>query len=170
MSCGYCGGLLVEGRTLAELVDRDFNRARWRHLFGRFVARLRGNVVPDRLACFAEWRSRRAITGRRSLGVQTVELEKIVGSVGRCRDFDRLYMPVCWCLGERWKRVDRALREGKQLAPVKLYKLDERYFVEDGNHRVSVSRYRGIPMIEAEVTELLPASTSGERKPEGNRR
>jgi hypothetical protein len=157
MGCGYCGALITGGTTLVELVDRDFNRARWRQLFGRLADNLRGKAVPDRLACFAEGRSGKKIAGRRSLGIRTVELARVEGSVGRCRDFDRAFMPVCSCRGERWRRIDRALREGKQLPPVRLYKLGGRYFVEDGNHRVSVSRYRGLPMIEAEVTELLEA-------------
>lgn len=84
MSCGYCGGLIVEGRTLAELVEKDFHRARWRQWFRRFVSRLRGGVVPAHLVCFAEERSQKTIASRRSLGIQTVELAKIEGSVGRC--------------------------------------------------------------------------------------
>ncbi len=55
---------------------------------------------------------------------------------------------------ERWKRVDRAVRDGKSLPPVELYKLGEEYFVVDGNHRVSVARHRGMPAIEALVTEI----------------
>ena len=146
---------MVEGRTLTELVDKDFHRARWRQRFGRLVARLRRRAAPGRLACFAEGRGEKTIVDRRFLGVQTVELAKIEGSVGRCWDFDRAFMPVCSCRGERWRRVDKALREGKQLPPIKLYKLGEEYFVEDGNHRVSVSRYRDFLSIEAEVTELV---------------
>ncbi len=165
MSCEYCGGLMVGGSGLAELVDlvdRDFHRARWRQRFGRLVARLRGRSVPDRLACFAEGRGEKKILDRRFLGVQTVELAKIEGSVGRCWDFDRAFMPVCSCRGERWRRVDRALREGRQLPPIKLYKLGEQYFVEDGNHRVSVSRYRDFLAIEAEVTELVTDNVQSE--------
>lgn len=171
MSCGYCGASITGGSTLVELVDRDFNRARWRQLFGRLADGLRGKAVPDRLACFAEGRSGKKITGRRSLGIRTVELARVEGSVGRCRDFDRAFMPVCSCRGERWRRIDRALREGKQRPPVKLYKLGGRYYVEDGNHRVSVSRYRGLPMIEADVTELLevePASATVSATASGN--
>lgn len=160
MGCGYCGGPLVEGMTVAELAGRDFNRATWRRLFGRLVGWLKGGEGLDGLACFAVERSRRVITGRRSLGRQTVELAKVVGSVGRCRSFDRAFLPACSCLGERWRRVDMAFHEGKQLPPVRLYKLGERYFVEDGNHRVSVSRYRKLPLIEAEVTELLDAGVA----------
>ena len=99
---------------------------------------------------------------RRPLGIQAVELAKIEGSVGRCWDFDRAFMPVCSCRGERWRRVDKALREGRQLPPVKLYKLSGQYFVEDGNHRVSVSRYRNFLVIEAEVTELVTDDVQSE--------
>ena len=175
MNCGYCGGLTIEDVTIAELVDRDFNRARWRQRFGRLVARLKGGAPRNRLACFAEGRSLETVVDRRFLGIQTVELAKVEGSVGRCWDFDRAFMPVCSCRGERWRRVDRALREGKQLPPVKLYKLGERCFVEDVNHRVSVYRYRGFQLIEAEVTELVydeaaiasPTTSSGRKDRNG---
>jgi hypothetical protein len=30
--------------------------------------------------------------------------------------------------------------------------LDDAYFVEDGNHRVSVAHYQGVEWIDAEVT------------------
>jgi hypothetical protein len=40
---------------------------------------------------------------------------------------------------------------------VSLYKLGDAYFVEDGNHRVSVARYHGVPDVEADVTEWRPA-------------
>ncbi|MGB3632804.1 MAG: hypothetical protein WA982_02060 [Rubrobacteraceae bacterium] len=155
MNCGYCGGLQVEGMTLAELVNRDFNRARRRSILERLTRRLRGVLSGNRLVCFAEERGRKDLVERKDLGIQAVELAKVEGSVGRCGDFDPAFMPVCSCLGERWRRVDLAFRENKQLPPVRLYKLGVRYFVEDGNHRVSVARYKDLPMIEAEVTELL---------------
>jgi hypothetical protein len=34
---------------------------------------------------------------------------------------------------------------------VSLYKMGDAYFVNDGNHRVSVARYHGIESIDAEV-------------------
>jgi hypothetical protein len=43
------------------------------------------------------------------------------------------------------------------LPPVSLYKLGDAYFVLDGNHRVSVARYHGVPAVEADVTEFWPA-------------
>ena len=35
-----------------------------------------------------------------------------------------------------------------------LYKIGDAYFVQDGNHRVSVARQQGVEMIDAEVIEL----------------
>jgi len=90
-------------------------------------------------------------------GIRVVDLEKIVGSVGRRRDFDRYFMPLRAAAGERWKRVDLAFYRDKVLPPVSLYKLGDDYFVLDGNHRVSVARYHGVPAVEADVTEFWPA-------------
>ena len=35
---------------------------------------------------------------------------------------------------------------------VALFKVGESYYVEDGNHRVSVARYQGVEWIDAEIT------------------
>ena len=89
-------------------------------------------------------------------------MEKIVGSVGRRRDFDGSFLPARASVAERWKRIDRAFHRGEDLPPVELYKMGEAYyFVMDGHHRVSVARYHGVPTVEAEVTEYrikLPAA------------
>jgi hypothetical protein len=82
-------------------------------------------------------------------------VEKISGSVGRCLDFNRGFLPTCSCTRGRWESVDRASREGRWLPPVELYKLGEHYFVADGHHRVSVARYRGVAAVDAVVTEFL---------------
>jgi hypothetical protein len=87
-----------------------------------------------------------------------VEVPKIAGSMGRWREFDRRFMPA-GASAERWKRVDRAFLRGGELPPVSVYKVGERYFVEDGNHRVGVARYHSVEMIEAEITEFRPRST-----------
>jgi hypothetical protein len=48
---------------------------------------------------------------------------------------------------------------------VSLYKIGDSYFVDDGNHRVSVARYQGVEMIDAEVMELLTPASLGGRWP-----
>ena len=42
------------------------------------------------------------------------------------------------------------------------YKIGEKYFVVDGNHRVSVARYQGTEMIDAEVIEIRPRMPIGQ--------
>jgi hypothetical protein len=55
---------------------------------------------------------------------------------------------------DRWSRVYAHTTSMQGLPPVELYKVDDIYFVRDGNHRVSVSRQMGHKTIEAHVTEL----------------
>jgi hypothetical protein len=132
----------------------DFDRARRRAFFGRIAARLRREC--SRLLAFDEVGEGHLAHNRRRLGLRDVEVSKIVGSVGRQEAFDRTFMPTKASLAERWKRVDRAFHSGLDLPAVRLYKMGDSYFVEDGNHRVSVARYQGVETIEADVTEFFP--------------
>jgi hypothetical protein len=143
------GFMSVEAQ--AEL---DFDRARRRAFFGRVAARVRREC--SRLLAFDEVGEGHLAHNRRRLGLRNVEVSKIVGSVGRHEAFDRTFMPASATLAERWKRVDRAFHRGLDLPAVRLYKMGDSYFVEDGNHRVSVTRYQGVETIEAEVTEFFP--------------
>jgi hypothetical protein len=147
---------------LNEQADRDFGRARRRSRLRRLVCRLRGEPASRRIPpSFDEARRSLRAFNRVHRGVRVVDVEKIVGSVGRSRDFDGAFMPLRASAGERWKHVDLAFHQGKDLPPVNLYRLDDAYFVEDGNHRVSVARYHGAEWIEADVTEFRPARAKG---------
>ncbi|HEX2181917.1 MAG TPA: hypothetical protein VHH10_06495 [Rubrobacteraceae bacterium] len=139
--------------SIEEQVDKDFVRARHRALAGRVAAFFRGER-RDLLAFDEVRRASRANGGMRR-GRRDVEVRRIVGSVGRHRQFDSDFMPRKASLRDKWERVDRAFVRGEELPPVSLYKIGDKYFVEDGNHRVSVARYQGVEMIDAEVTELL---------------
>ena len=141
-----------------EQVDLDYARARRRALVGRFVSWVRRRCAG--LCAFEEARRERGAENRRHLGRRTVEVGRVVGSVGRWREFDGGFMPTRASAG-RWKRVDLAFRTGRDLPPVVLYKLGDGYYVVDGNHRVSVARFEGVEMIDAEVTEFYPARRAG---------
>jgi hypothetical protein len=142
--------------SLEEQVDKEFVRAHHRAILRLLTARLRGHPERGTLPAFDEARRSLEADNRVYLGRRVVELSKIVGSVGRHRQFDSGFMPLKAGLAEKWKRVDRAFHRGVELPPVRLYKLGGAYFVEDGNHRVSVARYQGVEWIEAEVTEFHP--------------
>ena len=145
-------------------VDADFAWARRGAFLRRMGARLRGDASSaGPLLPFEEVRKALGGSGGVRLGPRIVHVERIVGSVGRHRDFDRDFLPARAALEERWKRVDRAFHLGKELPPVALYKVGGAYFVEDGNHRVSVARYQGVEWIDAEVVELRCAATAARR-------
>lgn len=150
--------MLAYAGVMEGQIEADFKRARRQAFFGRVVARLRGKC--DRPPGFEEVRRAHRARNRVSLGTRVVEVSKIVGSVGRREDFDHGFMPINETLRSKWKRVDRAFHRGEELPPIRLYKIGGSYFVEDGNHRVSVARYQGVEMIDAEVTEFYSSSAS----------
>src|ERR687896_76902 len=145
---------MVGYMSIEEQVNKDFSLARRRALFGRIRARLRGGAAPCGLLCFDDVRKIPGAIGRIDRGTRTVLVSQIGGSVGRCSEFDRDFMPAKASVEERWKRVDRAFHRGEELPPVSLYKVGGFYFVLDGHHRVSVASYHGIEWVDAEVTQF----------------
>lgn len=136
--------------SIEEQVDVDFIRARRRAFLWRLWARLRNDLPSPATTSFEE--ANKKLGGGIRLGRRVVRMDQIVGSVGRSGQFDSGFMPVKRSLEGRWKRVDRAFHSGIELQPVVLNKVGDCYYVLDGNHRVSVARYHGVEMIEAEVT------------------
>jgi hypothetical protein len=132
--------------------EKDFGRARRRAFVRRLALRFRDDPLPS----FEDVRRSLRAYNRVRRGTRVVEVDRIVGSVGRQKDFDRSFMPLRASVGERWRRIDLAYLRSEDLPPVELYKIGEDYFVLDGNHRVSVARYHGTPALEAVVTEFRP--------------
>src|SRR5215472_11125932 len=132
--------------------SRHFTQARmgafwqevWSFLTGRSIDLLR----------FEEVRNRLLLRDERNLGLQEIPLDKIVGSVGRYRDFTRTFLPRTNAIRSRWQRLDALARGSEGFPPIEVYKVGDAYFVIDGNHRVSVARQLGAKTIEAYVTEL----------------
>ena len=141
-----------------EQVDLDYARARRKAFLTGLWARFRRRCAS--LCAFDAVRGELGAKNRRYVGARTVEVSRVVGSVGRWKEFDSGFMPRR-ASEQRWKRVDRAFREGLDLPPVVLYKIGDEYYVNDGNHRVSVARFEGVEMIDAEVTEFFPARRVG---------
>ncbi len=148
---------MIKYMSIEEQVDADFTRAHRRAFLRRMGARLRGDPSSTYPLSFEEVRKALGASNKIRLGRRTVPVERIVGSVGRYRDFDQTFLPAKASVGRKWRRIDGAFHRGEELPPVMLYKVGEAYFVEDGNHRVSVARYQGVEWIDAEVTEFFPA-------------
>jgi hypothetical protein len=148
---------MIPYMDLNEQVDADFTRARRRARLRAVAARIRREHTSNRLLSFEDARRELpVVNNRRHRGTRVVEVEEIVGSVGRWRDFDRSFLPARASVGHKWKRIDRAFHRAEDLPPVELYEIGEAYFVVDGHHRVSVARYHDVPTVEAAVVEFHP--------------
>ena len=149
-----------------EQIDKDFHRALLKAYLRRWKARLRRDCAhDDRLLSFDEAKGALTRWTQGYLGMRTVEVEKITGIVGRYRDFDGAFLPLKKSMVARWGRIDRAYHRGDELPSVSLYKVGDRYFVRDGNHRVSVARYHGVAAIDAEVVEIRGQARKGAAQP-----
>ncbi len=106
------------------------------------------------LVNFEELTEQLCIYGQHDAGVHPIPLCQIVGSVGRDHAFDREFRPTSNDTRERWQGIERALNNDKPLPPIDVYQVGELYFVIDGNHRVSVSRWQGRAYIDAHIINL----------------
>ena len=133
----------------------DFSRARRARVLAAVGRRLR--FEPDDVNYVLPFEEVVEALGRVSeedLGLQTVPLDSIVGSVDRTRDFDRDFRPTTTRVRSRWQRIAEAQRRGESLPPVSLYRIGDLHFVRDGHHRVSVARSLRRTDIDAYVTEV----------------
>jgi hypothetical protein len=131
----------------------DFLRARRRQTAKR-LARAFGDGDVQAVLPFEEVVAELGRTAERDLGLQVVQLDTIVGSVGRAGDFDRAFLPTTSQVRSRWERIATAMRRGEPLPPVDLFRVGEVHFVRDGHHRVSVARALGREDIDARVVEV----------------
>jgi hypothetical protein len=131
---------------------RHFEQARRQARLDQLAARLTGR--DNRILPFEAIRSRLRQQNQLYRGVREIELDQIVGSVGRYHEFTRQFLPLRDDLRERWIGVDTLTLAQAGWPPVELYQVGAVYFAKDGHHRVSVARQLGIPSIEAHVWEF----------------
>jgi hypothetical protein len=137
-------------------VENDFQRARRRQVLARLANRLRREPDDVNLILpFDEVVAALGLKGERRLGLQTIPLDAIVGTVDSSRDFDRRFRPTSGRVRERWERLALAQRRGEPIPPIDVYRVGDMYFVQDGHHRVSIAIATGATTIEAYVTEVL---------------
>ncbi len=149
-------------------VENDFQRARRRQVLARLAQRLRrGPDDVNLILPFGEVVAALGMRGERRLGLQTVALDTIVGTVDSTRDFDRRFRPTSGRVRERWERLALAQRRGEPIPPIDVYRIGDMHFVQDGHHRVSIAMATGAKTIDAYVTEvqtqLPPTGIRGRR-------
>jgi len=140
-------------RTDAQV---DFGRARRQRALSRLAKRLRRSPDDvDLILPFEEVVEALGRKGEKSVGLQVIDVDSIVGTVDRGREFDRSFRPTSGRVRQRWEQIAEAQRRGKSMPPIDVYRVGELHFVKDGHHRVSVARARGHDKIDAYVTEVI---------------
>jgi hypothetical protein len=157
---------VVDLMNLEDQVDLDFTLARRRARLSRLKTLLLRRATTRRtLLSPNEIQRTVPASGATYRGRRTIEVSRIVGSLGKHEQFDQNFMPLSRANPQKWKRIDRAFRLGQELPPVSLLELGGDYFVNDGHHRVSVARFHGVEWIDAEVTECKSLGTRRRARP-----
>ncbi|HKG36872.1 MAG TPA: hypothetical protein VKA89_10595 [Solirubrobacterales bacterium] len=142
----------------AQDAQSDFSRTRRRRALSNLSRRLRREPDDvDQILPFDEVVAALGKVGERRLGLQTIPLDSIVGTVDRSREFDRHFRPTSRRVRQRWERIAKAMRRGEAMPPVEVYRIGDMHFVIDGHHRVSVAGALGWELIDAYVIEIVTA-------------
>lgn len=113
-------------------------------------------VFRGHVESFAARKEKHQLTDAVDLGLRIVPVSNIVGSVNRWQDFDAKFRIRNRTTYQRYRRIKQAVERGEILPPVQLYKVKDKYYVVDGNHRVAVAKEVGQVYMDAFVTEFLP--------------
>ena len=167
---------------LRQFEDRDVDRAlARRHQFAPSLSGTMGSLLSAATSVLkrsVSWQPRQhrgvksfeqelqsagGLASRVDAGTQIVPVEKVVGSVSRWQNLrsDFFYRTGTAMTG-RFQRIGQAMREGKALPPIEVYKLKKpaesrqtapptEYYVVDGHHRVAMARKLGQDFLDAHV-------------------
>jgi hypothetical protein len=127
---------------------------------GNHPAKSREGGQPSGLKSFKDQQMKDAAFDARDRGIRTIPLHRIVGSVGRYRDFDSRFRFRHQSSQERSQWIKNAMRQGLPLDPVKLYEIKDEFFVLDGNHRIAAAKELGHDEILAHIVEFIPSKNT----------
>ena len=128
-------------------------------LGGRVAERWRARTRTTTLPSLYDRYPDAVAATRRMRGVQSVPLDKVVGTLRHPSQNTADFLPLPQLRGNnwraRWQRINRALNDLAILPPVELVKVGDEYFVSDGHNRVAAARLNGGVEVDADVTELV---------------
>jgi ParB-like nuclease domain len=142
------------GRSWLDAGDA-FDQARRQHQRHQLAALMRGQPHRLDLPTMKE-ATALGLGGIRNPQEQEIPLRDIAGATdGADGKFDRDFLPTDERSRRRFQAIVIALRQGRELPPIEVYRLHGRYYVADGHHRVAAARALGEQSIPAYVTEIL---------------
>lgn len=124
------------------------------------LSRLTGRGGGRDQACvepFSDRQQLEAAFDSRIRGIRAVRLDRIVGSVGRYQDFDSHFRLKNHLPSQRLESIKAAMCQGHSLPPVQLCQIKDKYYVEDGNHRIAAAKALGHDEILAHIVEFIPS-------------
>ncbi|MCS5422104.1 MULTISPECIES: hypothetical protein [Psychrilyobacter] len=137
-----------------------------KNAYDKFVGKGKILGIPlghrEELKKFSDIQKELSAYNNSCLGLQSVPLSKIVGSVQKTEDFKKGFIPKNSIVKIRWCNIYIEMLGDFKLPPVDLYKIRDEYYVYDGNHRVSVAHFLNFSSIEAVVTEFFSGEDSQE--------
>ena len=100
----------------------------------------------------------------RPLGVVQIPIDLIVGTknAGRSNSFSGNFMPILregTEFASKWSGLSTSHIEEGIHTPIKAYEYMNKFYVEEGNKRVSVMKYFEADSIRGEVTRIIPKRT-----------
>ncbi len=128
-----------------------------------YQARMHRGVKPT-LLVLDDIIPKKGAYSEESLGLVQIPIEQIVGtkSVGRSNSFAGNFMPILPEGSEfayKWMSLSKSHVEEGIHDPIKAYEYMNRFYVAEGNKRVSVMKYFGAVSIPGEVTRIVPKQT-----------
>ena len=98
---------------------------------------------------------------RLSLGIQTIPLDRVIGSVSRGRSyaFSEGFLPILENGSEfasKWERLCESVEAEGVNQPITVLEYLGYYYVVEGNKRTSVMKFLNATDIEADVTRVFP--------------
>ena len=104
------------------------------------------------------------VVAEEDLGICSIPSELIVGTftAGRRTAFAPNFMPLLDEESEfaaKWQALYNAHLEEGIHDPIKCYEFMNRYYVLEGNKRVSVLKFCGAPSVQGNVTRIIPKRT-----------
>ena len=101
------------------------------------------------------------LSGGVDLGIMSIPMDFVVGTrtAARTNAFARNFLPLLPVGSEfatKWDNLCQAHLDEGIREPVKVYEYLNRYYVEEGNKRISVLKFFGAEAVEAHVLRVLP--------------
>ena len=142
--------------------SEDYSKA---YLLGKkdYQSRMLRGVRPT-LQVLDDFMPEKGSYSEMPLGLVQIPADQIVGTktVGRSNSFAGNFMPILRETTEfasKWASLSTSHVEEGIREPIKAYEYMNKFYVEEGNKRVSVMKYFGVVSIPGNVTRIIPKRT-----------